>query len=240
MISIQNVSKKFGNVYALKNVNLQIETGEKIVIIGPSGSGKSTLIRSINGLEHPTEGTIVVDGIDVTAKKVDTRKLYADVAMVFQDFNLYPHKTVLENVTIAPIHIQHVPKKEAERTGAEYLERVGLCDKVDQYPTKLSGGQKQRVAIARALNMHPQIILFDEPTSALDPEMIQEVLEVIKDLAKSKITMVIVTHEMGLAREAADRVVFMEAGEIVDTGTPRELFDEAKNPRIQAFLSKIL
>lgn len=240
MISIQNVSKQFGNVYALRHVDLEIETGEKIVIIGPSGSGKSTLIRCINGLEHPTEGRIIVDGIDVTAGKVDARKLYADVAMVFQDFNLYPHKTVLENVTIAPMRVQHVPREEAERSGAEYLQRVGLCDKVSEYPTKLSGGQKQRVAIARALNMHPRIILFDEPTSALDPEMIQEVLEVIKDLAKSNITMVIVTHEMGLAREAADRVVFMEAGQVVDTGTPKELFDEAKNPRIQAFLSKIL
>lgn len=240
MISVQNVSKKFGETYALRDVNLEIQTGEKIVIIGPSGSGKSTLIRCINGLEKPSAGTIIVDGIEVTAKKVDTRKLYANVAMVFQDFNLYPHKTVLENVTIAPVRVQHVPKQEAERSGAQYLERVGLCDKVGQYPTKLSGGQKQRVAIARALNMHPQIILFDEPTSALDPEMIQEVLEVIKDLAKSNITMVIVTHEMGLAREAADRVVFMEAGQIVDSGTPQELFDEAKNPRIQAFLSKIL
>lgn len=240
MISIQNVSKQFGNMYALRHVDLEIETGEKIVIIGPSGSGKSTLIRCINGLEHPTEGRIIVDGIDVTAGKVDARRLYADVAMVFQDFNLYPHKTVLENVTIAPMRVQHVPREEAERSGAEYLQRVGLCDKVSEYPTKLSGGQKQRVAIARALNMHPRIILFDEPTSALDPEMIQEVLEVIKDLAKSNITMVIVTHEMGLAREAADRVVFMEAGQVVDTGTPKELFDEAKNPRIQAFLSKIL
>jgi len=240
MISIKNVSKKFGDVYALKDVGLEIETGEKIVIIGPSGSGKSTLIRCINGLEKPTAGTIIVDGIEVTAKKYDARKLYADVAMVFQDFNLYPHKTVLENVTIAPMRVLHVPKKEAERTGAEYLDRVGLCEKVNQYPSKLSGGQKQRVAIARALNMHPQIILFDEPTSALDPEMIQEVLEVIKNLATSNITMVIVTHEMGLAREAADRVVFMEAGQIVDTGTPKELFDEGKNPRIQAFLSKIL
>lgn len=240
MISIQNVSKQFGNMYALRHVDLEIETGEKIVIIGPSGSGKSTLIRCINGLERPTEGRIIVDGIDVTAGKVDARRLYADVAMVFQDFNLYPHKTVLENVTIAPMRVQHVPREEAERSGAEYLQRVGLCDKVSEYPTKLSGGQKQRVAIARALNMHPRIILFDEPTSALDPEMIQEVLEVIKDLAKSNITMVIVTHEMGLAREAADRVVFMEAGQVVDTGTPKELFDEAKNPRIQAFLSKIL
>ena len=240
MISIQNVSKQFGSMYALSHVSLEIETGEKIVIIGPSGSGKSTLIRCINGLERPTEGRIVVDGIGVTARKVDARKLYADVAMVFQDFNLYPHKTVLENVTIAPMRVQHVPREEAERSGAEYLLRVGLCDKVSEYPAKLSGGQKQRVAIARALNMHPRIILFDEPTSALDPEMIQEVLEVIKDLAKSNITMVIVTHEMGLAREAADRVVFMEAGQVVDTGTPRELFDEAKNPRIQAFLSKIL
>ncbi len=240
MISIQNVSKKYGEMYALKQVSLTVEDGEKIVIIGPSGSGKSTLIRCINGLERPDEGSIMVDGIDVTAKKVNAKKLYADVAMVFQQFNLYPHKTVLENVTIAPIHVLHVPRREAERSGAQYLDRVGLCEKTEQYPANLSGGQQQRVAIARALNMHPNIILFDEPTSALDPEMIQEVLEVMKELAKSKITMVIVTHEMGLAREAADRVVFMEAGEIVDSGTPKELFDTGKNPRIQSFLSKIL
>lgn len=238
VISIKNVSKKFGEAYALRDVSLEIQTGEKIVIIGPSGSGKSTLIRCINGLEKPTTGTIVVDGIDVTAKKVDAKKLYADVAMVFQDFNLYPHKTVLENVTIAPIKVLHVPKDEAERSGAQYLERVGLCDKVSEYPSNLSGGQKQRVAIARALNMHPQVMLFDEPTSALDPEMIQEVFEVINDLARGNITMVIVTHEMGFARETADRVVFMEVGQIVDTGTPRELFEEGKNPRIQAFLNK--
>ena len=202
MISIQNVSKQFGSMYALSHVSLEIETGEKIVIIGPSGSGKSTLIRCINGLERPTEGRIVVDGIDVTARKVDARKLYADVAMVFQDFNLYPHKTVLENVTIAPMRVQHVQREEAERSGAEYLQQVGLCDKVSGISAQAFGRAEATGGDRPCAQYAPADHLFDEPTSALDPEMIQEVLEVIRDLAKSNITMVIVTHEMGLAREA--------------------------------------
>ena len=240
MISVRNITKNFGKVEALKGVSLEVGEGEKVVIIGPSGSGKSVLIRCINALEIPDSGEIVVDGMNLSDRKVNSRALAREVAMVFQSYNLYPHKTVLENVTLAPVKVLKVSKAEAEKTGLAYLERVGLSDKVDKYPDQLSGGQQQRVAIARALNMHPKIMLLDEPTSALDPEMVQEVLEVIKSLAETNMTIVMVTHEMGLAREAADKVVFMENGLVVDQGTPSHIFDETSNERIQSFLSKIL
>ena len=240
MISVRNITKNFGRVEALKGVSLEVEEGEKVVVIGPSGSGKSVLIRCINALEVPDSGEIVVDGMNLSDRKVNSRALAREVAMVFQSYNLYPHKTVLENVTLAPVKVLKVDKAEAEKTGRAYLERVGLSDKVDKYPDQLSGGQQQRVAIARALNMHPKIMLLDEPTSALDPEMVQEVLDVIKSLAETNMTIVMVTPEMGLAREAADKVVFMENGLVVDQGTPSHIFDETGNERIQSFLSKIL
>ena len=239
-ISVQNIVKSFGAVEALKGVSLEVAEGEKVVVIGPSGSGKSVLIRCINGLEVPDSGTIVVEGMNLGDRKVNSRALARDVAMVFQSYNLYPHKTVLENVTLAPVKVLKVPKAEAEKTARAYLERVGLIDKVDKYPDQLSGGQQQRVAIARALHMHPKIMLLDEPTSARDPEMVQEVLDVIKSLAETNMTIVMVTHEMGLAREAADKVVFMENGLVVDQGTPHYLFDETDNARVKSFLSKIL
>ena len=219
-ITVTDIRKNFGAVEALKGVSLDVADGEKVVVIGPSGSGKSVLIRCINGLEVPDSGTVVVEGMNLSDRKVNARALARDVTMVFQSYNLYPHKTV--------------------RDGRAYLERVGLSDKVDKYPDQLSGGQQQRVAIARALNMHPKIMLLDEPTSALDPEMVQEVLDVIKSLAETNMTIVMVTHEMGLAREAADKVVFMENGLVVDQGTPHYLFDETDNARVKSFLSKIL
>ena len=226
MISVRNITKNFGKVEALKGVSLEVEEGEKVVVIGPSGSGKSVLIRCINALEVPDSGEIIVDGMNLSDRKVNSRALAREVAMVFQSYNLYPHKTVLENVTLAPVRVLKVDKAEAEKTGRAYLERVGLSDKVDKYPDQLSGGQQQRVAIARALNMHPKIMLLDEPTSALDPEMVQEVLDVIKSLAETNMTIVMVTHEMGLAREAADKVVFMENGLVVDRAPPSHIFDE--------------
>lgn len=240
MISVRNITKNFGKVEALKGVSLEVAEGEKVVIIGPSGSGKSVLIRCINGLEIPDSGEVIVNGMSLSDKKISSRAVARDAAMVFQSYNLYPHKTVLENVTLAPIKVLKVNKQEAEDTGRAYLERVGLSDKVDKYPDQLSGGQQQRVAIARALNMHPKIMLLDEPTSALDPEMVQEVLDVIKSLAETNMTIVMVTHEMGLAREAADKVVFMENGLVIEEGTPSHIFDETNNERIQNFLSKIL
>jgi aspartate/glutamate/glutamine transport system ATP-binding protein len=240
MIKVQDVHKHFGKLHVLKGVNLNVKSGEKLVIIGPSGSGKSTLIRCMNLLETPSKGLVEVDGVEITAPKAPVRAVRESVAMVFQQFNLYPHKTVLENLTIAPILIKKVLKKEAEESGMLYLERVGLKDKAHSYPTQLSGGQQQRVAIARALNMKPKIMLFDEPTSALDPEMIQEVLDVMAGLAKEGITMVVVTHEMGFARQVADRVIFMDDGQIVEEGTPEHFFVNPTQDRTKAFLSKIL
>ena len=240
MISVQDIKKNFGKVEALKGVSLEVDEGEKIVVIGPSGSGKSVLIRCINQLEVPDSGQIFVDGMDLSDKKVKPRDLAKVTAMVFQSYNLYPHKTVLENVTLGPIKVLKVDKAEAEESGRKYLKRVGLEEKMDKYPDQLSGGQQQRVAIARAMNMHPKIMLLDEPTSALDPEMVQEVLDVIKTLAETNMTIVMVTHEMGLAREAADKVVFMEDGLVVDQGTPKHIFDDTNNERIKSFLSKIL
>ena len=240
MIQLAGVNKYFGQNHVLKDISLKVESGEKVVVIGPSGSGKSTMIRCMNHLEEPDSGTVTVDGIEITAPGAPIRAVRQKVAMVFQQFNLYPHKTVLENLTIAPILVQGVKKEEAERTGLEFLERVGLKEKAAAYPAQLSGGQQQRVAIARALNMHPQIMLFDEPTSALDPEMINEVLDVMVDLANSGITMVVVTHEMGFARKVADRVIFMADGEILETGTPEHFFLNPQNERTQQFLSKII
>ena len=240
MIKMVNVDKQFGKLWALKNINLEISAGEKLVVIGPSGSGKSTLIRCMNYLEKPTSGQIFVDGIEITAHKAPVAKVRQSAAMVFQSFNLYPHKTVLENLTLAPIKVQGIEKKRAEESAMKYLERVGLTEKAHNYPSQLSGGQQQRVAIARALNMHPKIILFDEPTSALDPEMIQEVLDVMVGLSKDNITMVVVTHEMGFARQVADRIIFMDEGEIVEQGTPEHFFSNPSSERTKLFLSKIL
>ena len=240
MIQVQNLHKSFGKLEVLKGIDIHVKAGEKVVVIGPSGSGKSTLIRCMNMLEKPTSGTVIVDGVDITHPKAPINKVRQEIAMVFQDFNLYPHKTVLENLTLAPIKVQKVDRKVAEKTGMEYLERVGLAEKAGAYPAQLSGGQKQRVAIARALNMHPNIILFDEPTSALDPEMIQEVLDVMIGLSKENITMVVVTHEMGFARQVADRVVFMDGGEIVEEGTPEHFFVAPEHDRTKQFLGKIL
>lgn len=240
MIQLQNINKHFGKLHVLKNVNLSVASGEKVVIIGPSGSGKSTLIRCVNLLERPTTGSVTVNGVDLTAPNAPVTKVRESVAMVFQQFNLYPHKTVLENVTLAPILIKGIDREEAEASGLVFLERVGLLDKASAYPAQLSGGQQQRVAIARALNMKPQIMLFDEPTSALDPEMIQEVLDVMISLAQEGITMIVVTHEMGFARQVADRVIFMDGGEILEEGAPEHFFTNPTHERTKLFLSKIL
>jgi putative glutamine transport system ATP-binding protein len=240
MIKLQNVEKHFGPLHVLKNINLQVTAGEKVVVIGPSGSGKSTLIRCMNLLEKPNHGQVLIEGTDITAHKASIPKIRQTIGMVFQQFNLYPHKTVLENLTLAPIMILKVPPKEAEETAMTYLERVGLKMKATAYPAQLSGGQQQRVAIARALNMHPKIMLFDEPTSALDPEMIQEVLDVMVNLADGGITMVVVTHEMGFARQVADRVVFMDEGTILEAGPPEHFFTNPSHERTKQFLSRIL
>ena len=240
MIHLEHLDKHFGPAHVLKDINLFVGAGEKLVVIGPSGSGKSTLIRCMNLLEKPTKGRVTVDGVELTAQKAYVHKVRESVGMVFQSFNLYPHKTVLENLTLAPIKLKKIPRAEAEETGMKYLERVGLADKARAYPAQLSGGQQQRVAIARCLNMHPKIMLFDEPTSALDPEMIQEVLDVMTSLAQDGITMVVVTHEMGFARNVADRVLFMDAGTIVEEGTPHHFFTNPTQERTRLFLSRIL
>ena len=239
MIKLENLVKNFGELNVLKNVNLTVKEGEKLVVIGPRGSGKSTLIRCMNYLEEPTLGRVSVDGYDLSSKK-DLAKVRQSTAMVFQQFNLYPHMTVLENLTLAPMKLQNVSKKEAEQSGLNYLDKVGLRHKADVYPSQLSGGQQQRVAIARALNMHPKIMLFDEPTSALDPEMIQEVLDVLVGLSKENITMVVVTHEMGFAKQVADRIVFMDQGQIIEEGTPEDFFGNPKNERAKAFINKVI
>jgi aspartate/glutamate/glutamine transport system ATP-binding protein len=240
MIKMAGINKHFGSNHVLKNVDFSVGSNETVVVIGPSGSGKSTLIRCINLLEVPTTGTVTVDGVEITAPKAPINKVRQSVAMVFQQFNLYPHKTVLENLTIAPVLLKGISKAEASESALGYLDRVGLRAKASAYPTQLSGGQQQRVAIARALNMHPKIMLFDEPTSALDPEMIQEVLDVMVNLAKDGITMVVVTHEMGFARQVAHRVVFMDEGCILEEGTPEHFFTEPQHERAKLFLSRIL
>ncbi len=239
MIKISGLNKFFGHHHVLKNIDLEVNEGEKLVIIGPSGSGKSTLIRCINHLEEPTSGQVEIDG-QLLTRKNKTQVVRNSSAMVFQQFNLYPHMTVLENLTLAPMKLQKMPKKEAEEMALQYLERVGLLEKKDAYPQNLSGGQQQRVAIARALATKQKIILFDEPTSALDPEMVQEVLDVMIKLSEENITMVCVTHEMGFARQVADRVIFMDDGSIVESGSPEHFFENPENERTKLFLSKIL
>jgi len=240
IVDIRHVSKNFGALRALNNVSLSMNLGEKVVIIGPSGSGKSTLLRSINKLETVDSGTIIVDGQDINAPSTDINKLRTELGMVFQSFNLFPHKTVLENLTLAPIKLKGLSKAEADAMGLRLLDKVGIKDKAHVYPSRLSGGQQQRVAIARALAMSPKIMLFDEPTSALDPEMIGEVLDVMVTLAKEGMTMAVVTHEMGFAREVADRVVFMDHGAIIEEGTPEHFFQNPENDRTKLFLSQIL
>ncbi len=239
-VRIENASKNFDKVTALKNVSLEVKTGEVVLIIGPSGSGKSTLLRSVNRLENLTSGDIWVDDDLLTHNKSDIRKIREEVGMVFQSFNLFSHLTALENVTLAPLTVKKTPKEAAAANGRELLKRVGLSDKENNYPDQLSGGQQQRVAIARALAMNPKVMLFDEPTSALDPEMIKEVLDVMLQLAKDGMTMLVVSHEMGFARAAADKVVFMDGGEIIETGTPDDIFDRPKEERTKKFLKHIL
>lgn len=240
MIHVNNLHKSFGKNDVLKGINEHINKGEVVVVIGPSGSGKSTFLRCLNLLEVPTEGKIIFEGNDITDKKNDINKLRQKMGMVFQQFNLFPHKTVLENITISPIKVKGINKEEANKKAMDLLKMVGLVDKAEAYPSSLSGGQKQRIAIARALAMEPDVMLFDEPTSALDPEMVGEVLGVMKDLAKGGMTMVIVTHEMGFAKEVGDRVLFMDGGVIVEQGTPEEIFNNPKNTRTIDFLSKVL
>ena len=228
------------NIRALDGVSAQIHRGEVVVVIGPSGSGKSTFLRCLNLLELPTGGQILFDGADITDKNCNINLHRQKMGMVFQHFNLFPHMTILKNMTIAPMQLLHKSKEDAEKTALELLSRVGLADRANAYPSQLSGGQKQRVAIVRALAMQPEVMLFDEPTSALDPEMVGEVLEVMKELANSGITMVVVTHEMGFAREVADRVLFMADGKLIEEGTPEEIFSHPKSPRLQDFLAKVL
>ena len=240
MLKTKGLKKSFGKNKILKGIDTEIKKGEVVCIIGPSGSGKSTFLRCLNLLEEPTEGTVILDDVVINTGGVDINKMREKLGMVFQNFNLFPHKTVLENITIGPIQVLKKDKKEADEKAMELLEVVGLKDKAFEYPSSLSGGQKQRVAIVRALAMEPEAMLFDEHTSALDHEMVGEVLDVMKDLARQGMTMVIVTHEMGFAREVADRVLFLDAGELIEEGTPAELFDNPNQERVKDFLSKVL
>ena len=240
MISFKNVNKWFGDLHVLNDINLEVVKGEVVVVCGPSGSGKSTLIRCINRLEPIQKGELIVDNMNVHDKKINMTKLRAEIGFIFQSFNLYPHMTALGNVTLAPIRVRKMPKREAEKLGREALTRVGLEERIDNYPAQLSGGQQQRVAIARGLCMHPKIMLFDEPTSALDPEMINEVLDVMRDLAKEGMTMMVVTHEMGFAREVANRVVFMDEGQVIEVAPPNDFFTNPQTQRGKIFLSAIL
>ena len=240
MIKVTNLHKYFGELHVLKGINEEIHKGEVVSIIGPSGSGKSTFLRCLNLLEKPEEGQILFEGVDITAKGVDIDKHRQKMGMVFQHFNVFPHKSVLENITLAPILVKKMPKDEAEAMAMELLAKVGLESKAQEYPKRLSGGQKQRLAIVRALAMNPDVMLFDEPTSALDPEMVGEVLEVIRDLAVGGMTIVIVTHEMGFAKEISDRVLFMDGGVIAEQGSPQDIFGNPQNPRTIDFLSKVL
>ena len=240
MIDIKNLSKSFGDHLVLNNISEHISAGEKLVIVGPSGSGKSTFLRCLNLLEQPTEGTITFEGTDITDPKADIDAVRQQMGMVFQHFNLFPNMTVKKNITLAPVRTKLMSVEEADKTAMQLLERVGLADRADSYPASLSGGQKQRIAIVRALAMKPKVMLFDEHTSALDPEMVGEVLEVMKELAEEGMTMAVVTHEMGFAREVADRVIFMADGIIRESGTPEEVFDHPKDARLQDFLAKVL
>ena len=240
MIKVKNLHKKFDDLMVLDGIDEHIEQGEVVVVIGPSGSGKSTFLRCLNLLETATDGEIYVDDVQINAPKVNVNEVRQKMGMVFQQFNLFPHLTIMDNITLAPVLLKKMTKEEAVKRGQELLERVNLAEKADAYPAQLSGGQKQRVAIARALAMNPEIMLFDEPTSALDPEMVGEVLDVMKDLARSGMTMVIVTHEMGFAREVATRVLFIDQGLVMESGTPEEVFNNPKNERTKLFLSKLL
>ena len=240
MIEFLDVYKNFGKLEVLKGINLKIEKGEVVTLIGPSGSGKSTILRCMNLLERPTKGQVFIEGTEITAPKIDIQSIRKDIGMVFQHFNLFPHMTVMENMTYAPIKVNKMSKTDAEAKAMELLKLVGLTEKAQTYPGKLSGGQKQRIAIARALAMEPKIMLFDEPTSALDPEMVKEVLEVIKNLAHTGITMTIVTHEMGFAREVADRICFIDDGQILEDAPPDEFFANPKTERAKSFLEKVL
>ena len=242
IIQVKGLKKyyKKGVIKALDGVSVDIARGDVVVVIGPSGSGKSTLLRSLNLLEEPTSGTILFEGTDITDKKIDINKHRQKMGMVFQHFNLFPHKTIIENMILAPVEVKHVPKEEAKAKAMQLLERVGLADRADAYPIQLSGGQKQRVAIVRALCMEPDVMLFDEPTSALDPEMVGEVLDVMKELAHEGMTMVVVTHEMGFAREVGNRVLFMADGKLVEQGSPTEIFEHPQSDRLRDFLSKVL
>lgn len=240
MIYVKNLHKYFGSLQVLNGIDVHVEKGECVCVIGPSGSGKSTFLRCLNLLEEPTDGTITVDGVTVTDPKVRIDEFRRDCGMVFQQFNLFPHLTILDNVTLSPIQLGIMSREQAEKRAMELLNRVGVGDKAVNYPVQLSGGQKQRVAIARALCLNPNVMLFDEPTSALDPEMVGEVLDVMKQLAQEGMTMVVVTHEMGFAREVADRVLFMDGGLIVEEGTPDRIFEHPQNERTKSFLSKVL
>ena len=240
MIIVKDLHKTFENNHVLKGVSYHVHQGEKIVIVGPSGSGKSTFLRCLNLLEIPTGGTIRLDGTDITDPKNDINLYRQRMGMVFQHFNLFPHMTILKNMTLAPVKLLHRSQAEAEKKAMELLARVGLADRANSYPSQLSGGQKQRVAIVRALMMEPEVMLFDEPTSALDPEMVGEVLEVMRDLAKDGMTMVVVTHEMGFAKEVANHVMFMADGKLLEEGSPEEIFSHPRNPRLQDFLAKVL
>lgn len=240
MIKVENLKKSFGSLDVLKDINITIQPQEVVVVIGPSGSGKSTFLRCLNMLESITDGNVMIEGVNLTDKKTNINEIRTEVGMVFQHFNLFPHLTVLENIKLAPTKVRNRSKEDAKKKAYELLNKVGLSDKANTYPDSLSGGQKQRVAIARALAMEPKIMLFDEPTSALDPEMVGEVLEVMKQLAKEGMTMIIVTHEMGFAREVGDRVIFMDQGYIVEENSPIQIFDFPKHERTKSFLSKVL
>jgi polar amino acid transport system ATP-binding protein len=240
MINIKNLKKKFGKLEVLKNIDMNVKKGEIVAILGPSGSGKSTLLRCMNLLETPNDGEVIFEGKNILDKNCDINKARQNIGMVFQNFNLFPNMSVIDNITFAPIKGKKMDKEDATKIGEELLQRVGLIDKKDAYPSQLSGGQKQRIAIARALAMQPDVMLFDEPTSALDPEMVKEVLDVMKELAKEGTTMVVVTHEIGFAKEVATKVVFMDGGYIVEEGTPTEVFDNTKEERTKDFLSKVI
>ena len=240
IIQVENLHKQYGTFRVLRGITTQVKRGEVVAIIGPSGCGKSTFLRSLNLLERPTSGSILFDGKDITAQGVDITEVRQRIGMVFQQFNLFPHLTIRRNIMLAPVELGKMSRAEADRKATELLERIGLLDKADQYPDSLSGGQKQRVAIARALAMNPEVLLFDEPTSALDPEMVGEVLQLMKEVAAEGMTMVVVTHEMGFAREVAHRVLFFSDGHITEEGTPDEVFNHPKSPRLQEFLKKVL
>lgn len=239
MITVKNLKKKFGNKIVLKGINLNVEKGERVVIIGPSGCGKSTLLRCINGIEKLTSGKVIFEGKDINSKNVDINKIREKMGMVFQQFNLFPHLTITENIILAPVKLKIMTKEDAVKKAVELLELIDLKDKKDMYPSQLSGGQKQRIAIARALIMNPEVMLFDEPTSALDPEMVDEVSNLMKDLAKNGMTMIVVTHEMSFVKECASRVIFMEDGNVVEEGTPKDIFENPKSDRLKEFLSKV-